>query len=543
MLNSAAGTGETGTCPPDALYQYLAGRMSRSLLLSLAAFSLTAFPGAAIAEGPPKRADTRQVMFVGNNWDGTAEVVDARNFKPLARLNNIPDRDQRFAEIQKDPERQAFLLAIREGVGEGHDQFTDDMFTSHDGQFVYVSRPSFADVVGIDLSTQKIIWRFPMEGQRSDHMAISPDGRSLLVSDSTANKVFRLDARSGRKTGEFPSGDSPHENNYSKDGRLIFHASIGRVYTPTDQTLPGPLGLIRDTSKGERVFQVVDANSLQILKSWDMGQKLAEAGRPGMESAVRPMTLSPDERFIYFQVSFHHGFVEFDRQTERVTRVADLPVSDEARNTPREQYLLDSAHHGLAMNPGGTKLCVAGTMSDYAAIVSRTSFAAKLFSAGEKPYWSTNGLDGTTCWVSFSGDDRVSVFDYRRERELARVPVGDHPQRVRLGAVRHTRLAGLPIPPGGDKLKPYLVVRGVPRRGCRSKAFRARVKVYDQSALKRASAALRTKRLRTTKRKTFSVRVPVRHLRAGRHRLRVGATDAAGNRGRRVLRFRRCARR
>jgi hypothetical protein len=510
--------------------------VTRALVAALVAL-LAAEPALA-QEGPPKRRDTRQVMFVGNNWEGTADIVDARNFKRLARIDVIPDKDERLAEIQADPERLAFFLAIRQGVGEGNDQFTDDMFTSHDGRFAYVSRPSFADVVGISLRTRQIVWRFPMEGQRSDHMAISPDGKSLLISDSTANKVHRLDARTGRKTGEFPSGDSPHENNYSKDGSLVFHASIGRVYTPTDQSLIGPLELLRDTSKGERWFQVVNANSMEILKRVDMGQKLEEAGYPEMESAVRPMALSPDERTVYAQISFHHGFIEYDLAQERVTRVANLPVSEEAQGTPRENYLLDSAHHGLAMNPQGTKLCAAGTMSDYAAIVQRDSFAHKIFQVGEKPYWSTNGLGGRHCWVSVSGDDKVVVLEYDGEREVAQVPVGDHPQRVRLGAVRHTRLAGLPIAPGArDNLPPH--IRVIRARRCRRERFRARIQVFDQSALR--SVAMRAPgRSRRTSSKTFRLTVPLENLRPGRHRLRVRAVDEAGNAGRRVIRFRRC---
>ncbi|MGH9032671.1 MAG: serine/threonine protein kinase, partial [Acidimicrobiia bacterium] len=396
---------------------------------------LGAAPAALAQEGPPERPDTRQVMFVGNNWDGTADIVDARTFEHLARIDTIPDREERMREIMTSPDKLAFFLAIRQFVGEGNDQFTDDMFTSHDGRFVYVSRPSFADVVGIDLRTGAIVWRFPMEGYRSDHMAISPDGTRLLVSDSTANKVHELDARTGRKTGEFPSGDSPHENNYSRDGGRVYHASIGRVYTPTDDPR---LGLLRDTSKGERYFQIVDADTLQILERFDMGQKLEEAGYPDMSSAVRPMALAPDERQVYVQVSFHHGFVEYDLEQDRVLRVANLPISEEARNTPREEYLLDSAHHGLAMNPQGTKLCVAGTMSDYAAIVSRATFTSTIASHGTKPYWSTNGVDGSNCWVSYSGDDEVVVIDYASEREVARIPVGDHPQRVRVGAIRRS---------------------------------------------------------------------------------------------------------
>ena len=423
-------------------------------LLAVALAATAATPAVAAGpELPPLTPQTRPVMFVGNNWDGTADIIDARTYERLGRINTIPDKAQRMREIRSDPYRLAFFLAIRQAVGEGNDQFTDDMFTSHDGRFVYVSRPSFADVVGIRIRTGKIVWRFPMEGVRSDHMAISPNGRRLLVSDSTANKVHELNTRTGEKTGEFPSGDSPHENNYSEDGERVFHASIGRVYTPTDRG-PGPLRLVRDTTKGERVLQIADADTLAIRRRFDVRQELDDAGYEELESAVRPMALAPNERFMYFQVSFHHGFVEFDMKRERVGRVAFLPLSEEAEETPREQYLLDSAHHGLAMNEAGSKLCVAGTMSDYAAIVSRDDFSDyELVSHGKKPYWSTNGLRNT-CWVSYSGDDEVAILDYRSQEQLARVPVGDHPQRVRLGVVRKDVLADLPDPGETDDPAP-----------------------------------------------------------------------------------------
>src|SRR5918992_725540 len=410
-------------------------RIGALLSASVVAGALAAVAaGPAVAqEGPPERPDTRQVMFVGNNWEGTADLIDATTFERLGRINVIPDKEERLAEIHSSPDKLAFFLLIRQFVGEGNDQYVDDMFTTHDGELVAVSRPSFADVVGISLQTREIVWRFPMEGYRSDHMAVSPDGTRLLVSDSTANKVHELDIRTGAKTGEFPSGDSPHENQYSKDATRIFHASIGRVYTPTDRSELGP---VRDASKGQRYFQVVDAESLEILSRVDMGQKLEEAGYPDMDSAVRPMALSPDERVAYLQISFHHGFVEYDLEQERVLRVADLPISEGAQNTPREEYLLDSAHHGIAMNPEGSKLCVAGTMSDYAAVVARPGFAHRIAVNGSKPYWVTNSGDGRYCFVSFSGDDRVSVVSYAQEKEIASIPVGDHPQRMRMGTVR-----------------------------------------------------------------------------------------------------------
>jgi YVTN family beta-propeller protein len=332
-------------------------------------------------------------------------------------------------------------------VGEGHDQYVDDMFTSHDGRFLYVSRPSFADVVAIDLRTREIAWRTKVSGYRSDHMAISPDGTRLAVSASTARVVHLIDARTGLITGSFESGDQPHENNFSEDGTRIYHASIGTVFTPLDDPM-------FDGTKGDRWFEVVDARSLKVLERIDMGKKLAEAGYPDMSSAVRPMALSPDERRVYFQVSFFHGFVEYDFAKDRVLRLANLPLSEKAKSMRRDEYLLDSAHHGLAMNPRGTKLCVAGTVSDYAAIVSRRTFRSTIIPVGQKPYWSTNSADGRYCFVSVSGDDLVSVISYRTAREVARIPVGDHPQRMRTGDIRRRILRRLQAHPATGHTNP-----------------------------------------------------------------------------------------
>lgn len=390
-------------------------------------------------DGPPTRDDTRSVMFVGNNHAGTADIIDAETHERLKRIDIVPDREERMAEIRSDPERLVFFIAIREFIGMGNDQLVDDMFTSHDGTMVYASRPSYADVVGISLETEEIVWRFEIDGQRSDHMAISPDGETLLVSDSTANVVHELDADTGQRTGQFPSGDSPHENEYFADGDRIVHAAIGRVYTPTDRSALGP---IRDISKGEEFLQVVDADSLEVLKRWDINEKLDEFGEEDMSGAVRPMALSPDEQTLYFQVSFHHGFVEFDLSEGEVTDVIDLPLTEESEDIPREQYVLDSAHHGLAMNPEGDKLCAAGTMSDYAAIVERGGeYEETIASRGAKPYWSTTGPGGEHCWVSYSGDNEVAVIDYETEQEVSRIDVGDHPQRIRAGAIREDYLA------------------------------------------------------------------------------------------------------
>jgi len=127
-----------------------------------------------------------------------------------------------------------------------------------------------------------------------------------------------------------------------------------------------------------------------------------------------------------------------------VTRLINLP--NRIPEVPLEDYVNDSAHHGLSINSAGTTLCSAGTMDDYAAFVDRATGNYTIFdklTTGHdylKPYWTTEGLDDT-CWISLSDSDAVAVIDFATGTERAFLPVGDHPQRVRHGYVREEALA------------------------------------------------------------------------------------------------------
>ncbi|MER6678893.1 YncE family protein [Streptomyces sp. NPDC000983] len=403
-------------------------RPARHLCAAAAALALTVVTASAGGASAASEVPLREVLFVGNNWDGTADVLRSEgDFAKLGRLDVIPDRDRRMAEINADPIRWIYFMAIRNSVGEGHDQFVDDMYSTPDGSSVVVSRPSFADVVSIDLTTGAVNWRFPVSGYRSDHMAVSPDGKRVAVSASTSNTVHVLDIGTGRELGRFATADKPHENIFTRDGKYIYNMGIGDVNTQTDAPW-------LDWTKGNRYVTVVDASTFQRVKVIDMRQRLDAIGLTDHSDAVRPAVFSPDETKLYFQVSFFNGFFEYDLATDKIVRTKTLPKNP-ATSDDRTTFVNDSRHHGISMSPDGDKLCVAGTMDDYATVVDRATLQEGPLVTASKPYWATVSGDGRSCVVSESGTDQVTAIDFATGRKVVSVPVGDHPQRVRLGQV------------------------------------------------------------------------------------------------------------
>ena len=369
----------------------------------------------------------RDVLLVGNGVAGSVSFVDAHSFENLGTVNVIPDLDEVMGLISTDVLRSVAFSAVKNAQLLHHfepsngDRFVDDVFVSPDGTRLYVSRSNLGDVAAFDLSKpdHPRIWRTFVDGLKADHATISPDGKRLIVSATTATVADVIDAEKGTITGSFPTGDFPHQNDFSADGKHIYNSSIGNVGY---EAVP----YANNAQKGNRWLVQVDATSLQVLKTWKF------------DWGIRPSVVTADETTLYAQLSYLNGAIKYDLTSSKELARSDQPLSEFAMTTYAnyDEYPHDSAHHGIALSADGTKLCDCGTIDNTVSIVTTADMqVSSTIAVGMIPYWATNSPDGKYCFVSLSGSDAVSVIDYEAEKEVTTVTVGKFPQRSRLGRV------------------------------------------------------------------------------------------------------------
>lgn len=363
-------------------------------------------------------AHARDVMLIGNAESGTVSFIDSQTFQNLGSLNVTPDFNFRVSRMNL-VERIGYETVTSVLGGK---RVLDDLAVSPDGRTLYASRSSLADFTAWDIATGQQKWRHKIDGFRSDHLAVSPDGKRIVVSATTANKAIIIDAATGKRLGTFPTGTYAHGNDWSKDGKTIWNASIGVTSLPY---------ALKDL-KGERQLTAVDGDTYRVKRvySFDRG--------------VRPAVLSPDETKYYTQLSYFRGFIEYDLVQGKELRRVALPANPLTAGLPFDSFPQNSAHHGMALSGDGTRICAAGTIDNYAAIVTRADLQLQsMVPTGNQPYWSETNQDGTKCFLSNSKDGTVSVVDFASGAEVARVAVGRYPQRERRGTVPDSILARL----------------------------------------------------------------------------------------------------
>jgi DNA-binding beta-propeller fold protein YncE len=370
----------------------------------------------------------RDVLLVGNSVAGTVSFIDVHTFENLGSVDVIPDLDEVMGLIGADLVRSIAYPIVQQAQLLHHfepangDRFVDDLFVSNDGTTLFVSRSNLGDVAAFDLTRpdHPRKWRTFVSSPKADHADISPDGTRLVVSATgTAQVADVIDTATGTIVGSFATGYFPHQNDYTDDGRYIYNSSIGDVRY---QAVP----YAQNAMKGDRWLVKVDAQTLQIVDTWVF------------DYGIRPNVFTPDERILYTQLSYQNAVIKYDLQAKReITRI-EHPFSEFGMSTyaTYDEFPHDSARHGLALSPDGTKLCDCGTVDNTVAIIDTSDMSlVKMIDVGMVPYWATNSPDGQYCFVSMSGDDTISVIDYEAAEQVTVVPVGDFPQRSRLGRI------------------------------------------------------------------------------------------------------------
>ena len=320
----------------------------------------------------PASGQEQELLYVGDNHGGTVSVISVPKFELIGQFDGVPDL----------ADRETWPVSKR----------VDDLVAPSSGEVLYISRPLTRDIAAFSTATEELLWRLPTPGQ-PDHFTLSADGKMLYVSLLNEASAIAIDVEKRAIVGRIPTAPQPHGIAVSPDGRRVY---IGCL-------------------TGDQIT-IADAETFEVLRTIQF------------DNGVRPFVVTPDETKLYIQLSKLHGFLEFDLEADRISKIIPLPNPDDI---PAQQAYPHTAHHGLALALDNRLLAAVATVEGYTAIVSVPNLdLLATIPTGTEPSWVIASLDGKYVYVSARKSNDVFIISLEDMRLVRRIPVGDYPQRM-----------------------------------------------------------------------------------------------------------------
>jgi len=319
---------------------------------------------------------------------------------------------------------------------------------------IYVTNRGGTTIDVIDPATNKVVQTIG-NIESPEVVRFSPDGSRLYIPYRGENALIVMDRKSERIIKKVPLSGWPNEAQVTKDGKLI-------------------LVCIRNTGtqvEDVGALDIIDANSLEKVKSIPVKRglhdiavtadgKYAAAGAPGghflvvfdlqskeiawqvqYDYSVNPIVIenNPDGsgRRIFAQLGPTNGFsvVDFAKRGE----VARIKVPDEPTGFGTG---CEGVAHGIGIAPDQKTLWVNSRPAN--SVFAYSLPEIKLLGhvplpeqpvpgkapRGGSPAWITFTPDSKIVYVSSCGIKTVTAIDVQAMKELARIPVGEMPDRI-----------------------------------------------------------------------------------------------------------------
>jgi YVTN family beta-propeller protein len=311
-------------------------------------------------------AQAREYLYLGNSLGGDISVISIPSHKVVG---TIP-----ATVVGNDP---------------------DDVISSRNGDVLYISRLDTKDVLAVSTATEQVLWRAEVPGI-PNHLTLSPDERFLYVPVYDKGLIAVVDTKTHQVVTTVDVGKGPHGTQLGPSGK---HLYVGNMESND--------------------IAVVDVATNRLEK------------RIKVPEGVRPFQISRDEKYLYAQLSKLHGFVVVDLTSDSVVRTVVLPTNGK----PLPEATLQGSHyvmnHGLGISPDGKYLIANGSLIGITAIYSMPNLELLgTVPVGREPNWVTFSRDSKYAYVSNRRDNTLSVISIPDRKEVARLKVGDFPQRM-----------------------------------------------------------------------------------------------------------------
>jgi YVTN family beta-propeller protein len=311
-------------------------------------------------------AQAKEYLYLGNSLGGDISVIAIPSHKVVG---TIP-----ATVIGNDP---------------------DDVISSRNGDVLYISRLDTKDVLAVSTATEQVLWRAEVPGI-PNHLTLSPDERFLYVPVYDKGIVAVVDTKTHQVVTTVDVGKGPHGTQLGPTGK---HLYVGNMES-------------NDVA-------VVDVATNRLEK------------RIHVPEGVRPFQISRDEKYLYAQLSKLHGFVVVDLTSDSVVRTVALPTNGKTLPEPTLQASHYVMNHGLGISPDGKVLVANGSLIGITAIYSMPDLQLLgTVSVGREPNWVTFSRDSKYAYVSNRRDNTLSVISIPERKEVARLKVGEFPQRM-----------------------------------------------------------------------------------------------------------------
>lgn len=299
-------------------------------------------------------------------------------------------------------------------------------------RIAFVLNSAAASISEIDIDTMREIRRVPVL-REPHHMALTPDGKSLVVGDTAGNALFFLDPDTGLVQRHVTVSD-PYQLSFSPDGRFLTTAGLAR-----------------------NQVDLYDANTLALL------HRVPAVAMPSH------INYAPDSSVAYVSLQDTDSLMAIETATGRVlwtTKVGKTPagvlwhdgsilVGDMGTDhiavvDPSDGHVIRTvatgqAAHNLFMSPDGRALYVTNRVSGTISVLDPATLQVeKTWSVPGGPDDMSFGPDGRI-WTGLRWRQHVAVIDPATGRIVATIPTGRSPHGIWLNTqARPGRVAGNP---------------------------------------------------------------------------------------------------